>query len=142
MQLKWKLILTMTVMVLAAWFSLVRLRIGGQTYLMRASKAGHPVGIVHSLLLLGADPNARAIQPAYARGQIGGTTPLMFAVDTGNLDAVRVLLDSGADLNLVDNHGYSALCLAVYSIGSAEAATVLIRRGARFPRMGCNRAPA
>ncbi len=41
-----------------------------------------------------------------------GTTPLMHAVDSGQVDTVRRLLDAGVDLNATDNWGQTALMLA------------------------------
>ena len=43
----------------------------------------------------------------------GGSTPLMYAVLYGDADAVRLLLDNGADPNVRNEAGASALMWAV-----------------------------
>ncbi|KTD54692.1 ankyrin repeat domain-containing protein [Legionella quateirensis] len=43
-----------------------------------------------------------------------GKTPFMLAAEVGNLAAMQALLDHGANVQLTDNQGYTALHLAVY----------------------------
>ncbi len=53
------------------------------------------------------------------------------ATDAGDLNRVCTLLDAGADVDALDEHGQSALMNAAYR-GDAELAQVLIERGANL----------
>jgi ankyrin repeat protein len=53
------------------------------------------------------------------------------ATQSGDLDRVAALLDAGADINSLDEHGQSALMNAVYS-GDIELSRLLIERGAEL----------
>ena len=57
----------------------------------------------------------------------GGSTPLMYAVLYGDADAVRLLLDNGADPNVRNEAGASAL---MWAADDLEKTRVLLRRGA------------
>ena len=63
---------------------------------------------------------------ANARG-VGGSTPLMYAALYGTLDSVRQLLDHGADPNLANDAGSTAL---TWAIDDLEKARLLLDRGA------------
>ena len=58
---------------------------------------------VKKLAAKGVDVNAR---------DEGGSTPLMRAAVNGNTDVAKLLLDHGADVNVQDRHGWSALHFA------------------------------
>ncbi|MBM3793824.1 MAG: ankyrin repeat domain-containing protein [Acidobacteria bacterium] len=59
-------------------------------------------------------------------------TPLMFAVAYGPVDMVRLLLESGADVNARDTRGMTPLMLAVASEQQDPAIVkLLLSRGAR-----------
>jgi ankyrin repeat protein len=82
-----------------------------------------------------ADGNVRSmrlLQMAGARvnGQ-GGCAPLLLAASEGRLDAVRYLLDQGADVNARDERGRSALTEAAFN-GNASVIKELILRGAEL----------
>lgn len=47
-----------------------------------------------------------------AKGDFQALTALMLSSNNGNSDAVRILLDSGADVSMVADHGNTALQLA------------------------------
>jgi len=74
------------------------------------------VGIVKALLAHGANPNARLRQekPTIAASGITlqGATPLALAAEVNNLDAVRALLDSGADPQIPTEQNTTPLMLA------------------------------
>ena len=59
----------------------------------------------------------------------GGWSAAMFAAREGAADAVRALADAGANLDLVDPEGTSALIIAIIN-GEYEVAQVLLAKGA------------
>ncbi|XP_068447522.1 cyclin-dependent kinase 4 inhibitor C isoform X2 [Clinocottus analis] len=75
--------------------------------------------LVEALLRAGADPNLR--DPAC------GLTVTHDAAREGFIDSVRVLVESGADVNLVDERGNLPLHLAARE-GHLEATQLLIGR--------------
>ena len=58
----------------------------------------------------------------------GGLTPLMFAARQGALGAARALADAGANLNLTDPDGMSALVIAIIN-GHHDVASALLGQG-------------
>ena len=112
----------------------------GQTALVYAATQNH-ADAVKLLVELGADVNIRSKRlefpdfvfktagMIYAVQPVGSWTPLMYAARDGAVDAVRVLADSGADLNLVDPDGTTALTLAIIN-GHFDAAVALLDKGA------------
>jgi ankyrin repeat protein/L-ascorbate metabolism protein UlaG (beta-lactamase superfamily) len=58
-----------------------------------------------------------------------GRTPLHFACGAGNIEIVKFLVASGADVKTTDQNGYTPLIWAV-SAGQADAARALIAAGA------------
>jgi hypothetical protein len=63
------------------------------------------------------------------RGSGMGEDPLITAVRSGDEDAVRVLLEDGADPDVVDEQGTPALCLAISAFNSTIA-SYLVEGGA------------
>jgi uncharacterized protein len=59
----------------------------------------------------------------------GGLTPLIFAAREGHLEAARVLLDAGADVNQTSEYGWTPLLTAVNN-RNYQLARLLIERGA------------
>ena len=57
----------------------------------------------------------------------GGATPLMYAAAVGSLDAMRVLLDNGADVNATNSAGATAL---MWAVTDADKVRLLLDRGA------------
>jgi ankyrin repeat protein len=112
----------------------------GQTALVYAATQNH-ADAVQVLVELGADVNTRSkrlefpdfvFQTAgmiYAVQPVGEWTPLMYAARDGAIDAVRALADSGADLNLTDPVGTTALTLAILN-GHFDTAVALLKKGA------------
>lgn len=100
---------------------------------------------VRALIAGGAEVNARTTdgQPPVAaapqRADLGGSpttgpqptgfTPLLWAVRAGAIDAVRVLLDAGADVNDTVSDGQSALVIAAAN-AHWELADLLLDKGA------------
>ena len=61
---------------------------------------------------------------------VKGWTALFFAAWAGEADAVRLLIDGGADVNIRDTAGETALSMAVKE-GHKEVATMLRQHGAK-----------
>ncbi len=120
---------------------------GGTTPLMWAVAEGH-IEAARILLDAGADIDARSyfvptgtgpgfmgaapVPPApdqkpIARGS-GWLTPLMFAAREGNLEMARLLIEAGADRNVVAGDGKNALALAIFN-GHYALASGLIDHG-------------
>src|SRR5262245_12968712 len=71
--------------------------------------------IVKSLLKHGADPNFRLKQPkamTVNEVSLDGATPILLAAEVNNTDAVRVLLDAGADARISTEQGMTPLIMA------------------------------
>jgi hypothetical protein len=75
---------------------------------------------VHALLEAGADANAAN----------NGISALMFAVNAGNVEIVKLLVSAGADVNYKNEEGVGALFLAAYS-GDADMASALLSKDIR-----------
>lgn len=88
------------------------------------------VELVRVLLAAGADPNLASSYDVL--------TPLMEAVRGGDGATVRLLLESGAKVNMRDGHGLSALHYAVLS-GRLEMMQMLLSAGARTDLLSVNR---
>jgi ankyrin repeat protein len=129
----------------------------GQTALMWAASKNNSAAI-RVLVAAGADVNARtgpagakqrpgasqqeeALQALTTQNSFGGGrslfqdpaptgfTPLLFAVRAGSVEAVKVLLDAGADVNDTLSDGESALIVAVAN-AHWQLADLLLDRGA------------
>ena len=117
-----------------------------QTALMWAAAQRHP-DIVRVLLENGADVKARTVvrrltvmldqgppgvktarEHAHAI-EAGGSTALLFAAMSGDVESARLLLDRGADVNDTAADGNSALVLAAFQ-GHGAVARLLLERGA------------
>ncbi len=75
--------------------------------------------VLRSALTHGGDPNARMTGPLLARHHgfpdrslADGGTPLMRAAKSGDLEAMQVLVDAGADPSLTMGNGSTAMLLA------------------------------
>jgi uncharacterized protein len=112
----------------------------GQTALVYAATQNH-ADAVKVLVELGANVNVRSKRLVfpdfvfktagmiYAVQPVGDWTPLMYAARDGAIDAARALVDGGADMNLVDPDGTTALTLAILN-GHFDAAVALLQKGA------------
>jgi len=112
----------------------------GQTALMWAAAQNHR-DIIPMLIEGGAEINARSKPLEFGKIAFngstmvstpmprGGMTAVMFAARQGALEGVRALAEAGADLNLADPDGTSALVMAIVN-GHNEVATLLLEKGA------------
>ncbi|HEY1304316.1 MAG TPA: ankyrin repeat domain-containing protein [Vicinamibacterales bacterium] len=89
---------------------------GATPFLMAADRADVP--LMRELLKAGADPllpNADKSTPLMAAAGLGTSDPLEEAgTEDEALDAVKMLLDLGADINAMDNKGDTAMHGAAY----------------------------
>jgi ankyrin repeat protein len=114
----------------------------GQTALMWAASQKHS-SVVEVLLELGADVRARSrVYTQYVKNadrtanrepvttvQRGGSTPLHFAIRSGDITSVSLLLKAGADVNEPLPDEMSPLILAAQS-GHGDVAALLLEKGA------------
>jgi uncharacterized protein len=109
----------------------------GQTALMWAA-ARNNAAAIRALAGSGADLKVRTNNPAAGGGRGNsvfnspaptGFTALLFAVRAGSLEAVRALVDAGADVNDTLSDGGSALVVATAN-AHWEVASFLLDRGA------------
>jgi uncharacterized protein len=96
----------------------------GQTALMWAVAENHPP-VVEMLIAHGADVNARStvreekIRNKWFTANVvsappkGGLTPLLYAARQNSLESAKLLVKAGADLNIADPDGTSALVMAI-----------------------------
>src|SRR2546429_9268388 len=91
-----------------------------QRYFAEAATDGnlHRMQLLH---LAGVSVNSRN----------GGRAPLLLAASEGRLNAIRYLLDQGADVNAIDNTGNTALIEATY-YGHVPVIKELLVRGANI----------
>ena len=80
-----------------------------------AGGGSHGVGIVRS----GVPPQGEQLPTP------GGMTPLLFAARDGHLDAARLLVEAGADLNRPDPNGLTPLLMAITNNHLSVAAFLL-----------------
>jgi len=104
---------------------------GATPFLMAADRADVP--LMRELLKVGADPllpNADKSTPLMAAAGLGTSDPLEEAgTEDEALDAVKMLLDLGADINAVDNKGDTAMHGAAYG-NFPMIVQLLAKRGA------------
>jgi ankyrin repeat protein len=115
--------------------------VAGETALIWAALENH-ADAVTLLVRRGANPNGRSKESAYTRLRFGDGivarptvlprghwTPLMYAARQNAIDAARALADAGADLNLTDPDGTTALVFAIIN-GHFDLARLLVEKGA------------
>ena len=107
----------------------------GETALMWAAAENH-VDTIKVLVEHGADVNERSRPldvPRRRNGQsilpLGSWTPLMYAARQGALEAATTLATLGADMNLTDPDGATALVLAIIN-ANYDVAAALVEKGA------------
>jgi len=107
----------------------------GETALIWAAAENHAAA-VGLLVAGGADPNGRSALldvPRRRSGQsvlpLGSWTPLMYAARQDARAAVRALIERGADVNLADPDGATALVIAIIN-ANHDAAALLLEQGA------------
>jgi hypothetical protein len=84
------------------------------------------VGAINALLNKGANINSQAAATSY--------TPLMYAVKASDIRTVRYLIARGANVNIVDKNGMTALHIAAIN-GNTELVDLLVKMGADVARL-------
>jgi ankyrin repeat protein len=82
---------------------------------------GHGIGIIRGGL---PERGSRYFTP-------GGLTPLLYAARDGRVEAAKILVDAGADLEAMDPNGITPLLMAI-SNGQMSTARFLIDKGAKI----------
>jgi ankyrin repeat protein len=95
-------------------------RLGTYTPLYLASQQGH-AKVIQSLVKAGADVKA---------GTPNGTTPLMVAAASGDVDSVRTLLDNGAEINGRDGVRWQTPVMYAAANNRAAVIELLASKGA------------
>lgn len=110
-------------------------RLSGWSPLMAAHE--QPL-ILQELIAAGADVNARSVVRELVsplsgeKIRRGGETALHFAAAANNSEAIRILIDAGADVEAVDENGCSPLDVALKLGSPTEAAVLLTEAGAKL----------
>jgi len=60
---------------------------------------------------------------------IDGRNPIHYAADYGQLEVLQYLVDKGADLNVTDKHGISAILAAIWE-GHTDCVKLMLSKGA------------
>lgn len=118
----------------------------GGTALYWAARGGHRAGphicgdeapgrpaVIATLLDLGADPNLQDRRPQGA-GRASGWTPLMVALHHQQFKSARVLLERGADPNILSDQGMSVMTMASVEKAPGELISLIVAKGFRADR--------
>lgn len=113
----------------------------GATALYWAARGGHPIGphqcgdeaegrpaVIATLLDLGANPNAQDRRPQ-GFGRASGWTPLMVALHHQQFKSARVLLERGADPNILSDQGMSVMTMASVEHAPNELISLIEQKG-------------
>ena len=113
----------------------------GATALYWAARGGHPAGwhqckredpkrpdVIAALIELGADPNIQDRRPK-GMGRSSGWTPLFVALHHEQFNSARVLLEHGADPNILSDQGMSAMVFASAEDAPKDLVALMIAKG-------------
>jgi len=113
----------------------------GATALYWAARGGHPVGwhqckgedpnrpaVIAALIELGADPNLQDRRPK-GLGRASGWTPLFVALHHKQFNSARVMLEHGADPNILSDQDMSAMVVAAAEEAPRELVALMIEKG-------------
>jgi uncharacterized protein len=113
----------------------------GATALYWAARGGHRLGphqckgedaarpdVIRALLAFGADPNIQDRRPK-GFGRSSGWTPLFVALHHEQFSSARVMLEHGADPNLLSDQGMSVMSMAAAEGAPRELVALLVEKG-------------
>jgi ankyrin repeat protein len=113
----------------------------GATALYWAARGGHPLGphrckgeaperpeVIAALVALGADPNIQDRRPK-GFGRSSGWTPLFVALHHEQFNSARVMLEHGADPNILSDQGMSVVTVAAAEGAPKELITLMMEKG-------------
>ena len=119
----------------------------GATALYWAARGGHPLGphqctgeepgrpeVIAALVALGADPNIQDRRPQ-GFGRSSGWTPLFVALHHEQFRSARVLLEHGADPNILSDQGMSVVSVAAAEGAPRELIALMMEKGFDPQRM-------
>ncbi|MEP6782718.1 MAG: ankyrin repeat domain-containing protein [Acidobacteriota bacterium] len=113
----------------------------GATALYWAARGGHRVGphrcgdeadgrpgVLAALLDLGANPNVQDRRPQ-GFGRASGWTPLMVALHHQQFKSARLLLERGADPNILSDQGMSVMTMASAERAPQDLMSLIVAKG-------------
>jgi ankyrin repeat protein len=113
----------------------------GATPLYWAAQGGHPLGphrcgpespgrldAIAALLDLGANPNAQDRRPR-GFGRSSGWTPLIVSLHHKQFQSARLLLERGADPNILSDQGMSVMEMAKVESAPPELIRLIVDKG-------------
>ncbi len=113
----------------------------GSSPLFSAARGGHPFGphhchgedatrpeVIRTLLELGANPNVQDNRPR-GFGRSSGWTPLIVALHHEQFKSAAVLLEHGADPNILSDQGMSAMQVAAGEGAPRELIELMLAKG-------------
>jgi ankyrin repeat protein len=113
----------------------------GGTALSWAARGGHPIGphrcgyetdgrpeVVAALLDLGANPNIQDNRPDLP-GRSSGWTPLFVALHHRQFRSAQILLEHGADPNILSDQGMSVMGVAAAEGAPRELIELILKKG-------------
>ena len=113
----------------------------GATALYWAARGGHPLGphhcqseepgrpeVIAALIALGADPNIQDRRPK-GFGRSSGWTPLFVALHHEQFTSARMMLEHGADPNILSDQGMSVVTIAANEGAPRELITLMLEKG-------------
>jgi ankyrin repeat protein len=113
----------------------------GATALYWAARGGHGIGphqcageaagrpeVIAALLELGADPNVQDRRPK-GLGRSSGWTPVHVALHHEQFNSARVLLEHGADPNILSDQGVSVMAMASNEGAPRELISLIVEKG-------------
>jgi ankyrin repeat protein len=113
----------------------------GTTALYWAARGGHPIGphrcgneadgrpgVIATLLDLGANANVQDRRPQ-GFGRASGWTPLMVALHHQQFKSARLLLERGADPNILSDQGMSVMTMASAEHAPNELISLIVAKG-------------
>ena len=113
----------------------------GATALYWAARGGHALGphqckgedlgrpeVIEALIELGADPNIQDRRPK-GFGRSSGWTPLFVALHHEQFRSARVMLEHGADPNILSDQGMSVVTVAAAEGAPKELIALMMEKG-------------